>query len=90
MVKERGFLLEREEVARTVEGMEDGGWEVGYVLRKREKVVRRLREQGVGEKEVGSVEAWFDAVAAGVEGLEGGLEGVRCMDYWVGRWGVEC
>jgi hypothetical protein len=87
-VEEVGFVLENEVVKEGIKGQEDGRWETAYLLRKREKVVKGLREQGVGEREVLGLESMYDAVAAAVEGLEGGVEGVGCMDFWVGRWGV--
>jgi hypothetical protein len=88
MVKEAGFEFEIEEVREGIKGQEDGRWETGYLLRRREKVVRELREQGVGEREVLGLESMYDAVGTAVEWLEGGVEGVGCMDFWVGRWEV--
>lgn len=89
--KERGFKLEKEEISITNEGMLDGFWEVGYNLRTREKVLGRLEEQDVPEKELAAMSAMYDAVEASVglleveEGKEG-VRGVRCMDFWVGRF----
>jgi hypothetical protein len=88
VVEQAGFVLENEEVKVGIKGQEDGRWETGYLLRKREKVVKNLKEQGVGEREVLGLESMYDAVVAALEGLEGGVEGVGCMDFWVGRWGV--
>lgn len=67
--------------------MEDGYWEVSYTLRKREADVKRLLENGVSEREVVQVEAYYDALERSVEGV-GGVEKVECMDWWGGVFGV--
>lgn len=60
------------------------------MLRKREKEIASLRQDlgersGAGsESEIVAFEAAYDAIDAMVEGLEGGVKGVRSMDYWVG------
>jgi hypothetical protein len=86
-----GFGLEKEETGLTNEGMLDGYWEVSYNLRTRDKVLGRLEEQGVPEKELSAMIAMYDAVEASV-GLLQAPEGkervrvVRSMDYWVGKF----
>lgn len=68
----------------TNEGMLDGNWEVGHVLRSRGKMVKELEEGGVGEREIGVLGAMCDAVEMGIIELEGGVKGVKAMDHWVG------
>jgi hypothetical protein len=79
------WAMEREEVQQTEEGMQDGYWEVRDVLREKEEILSgdgmKLEE---GEKTV--IGAMVGAIELGVKGLEGGLEGVRCMDVWMGRF----
>lgn len=75
----------------TNEGMLDGYWETSYTLRTREKVLGRLKEQGVPEGELTAMVAMYDAVEASVGLLEVKEEeervrGVRSMDFWVGRF----
>lgn len=74
----------KEGIESTNEGMLDGTWEVGHVLRSRGKMVKGLEEDGVGEREIGVLGAMWDAVEMGIGGLEGGVKGVRAMDHWVG------
>jgi hypothetical protein len=86
-----GFKLEKQEMNVTNEGMLDGYWETSYTLRTREKVLGRLKEQGVPEGELTAMVAMYDAVEASVGLLEVKEEeervrGVRSMDFWVGRF----
>lgn len=37
----------------------------------------------MSESEIVDVEACYDVIEAMVGGLEGGVKGVRCMDFWV-------
>lgn len=83
--------MEKEETNVTNEGMLDGYWEVSYNLRTREKVLGRLEEQGVPEKELAAMSAMYDAVEASVALLEAPkgeekVRGVRSMDTWVSRF----
>ncbi|KAG0652091.1 Methyltransferase ustM, partial [Hyphodiscus hymeniophilus] len=86
------FRLEKEVTNITNQGMLDGYWEVSYTLRTREKVLGRLVEQGVPEKEIAAMSAMYDAVEASVGLLDEPAEGkersrgVRSMDFWVGRF----
>lgn len=82
-----GLLLVREEVKETTEGMKDGFWEVGYTLRKREADMQRLVDTGVAAAERVQAAAYFDALQSAVQGI-GGVEGVKCMDFWVGVFGL--
>ena len=83
-----GFGLLKEEVRESNAGLRDAYWEVSDLLRKREKVLRDLEGDGVGEGELMALRSMYDAVQLNVDGLEGGLKGVRCMDVWVGKFGV--
>ncbi|KDR72508.1 hypothetical protein GALMADRAFT_126077 [Galerina marginata CBS 339.88] len=84
------FEPEKQETRASNEGLLDGFWEVSDVLKKRETLSAKLREDGVGEKEVAAMMASFDAVEASVELLDDGNKtGVKCvksMDVWVGRF----
>jgi hypothetical protein len=80
--------LAGEEIRAANEGLLDGYWEVSYTLRKKEKVLKTLGEDGVPEKELAAVVAMYDAVQATVGILEGGERGVRSMDVWVARFQV--
>ena len=85
------FELETEQTSITNEGMLDGYWEVSYNLRTRDKVLGRLEQEGVPEKELGAMSAMFDAVGASVELLDAPegkekVRAVRSMDFWVGRF----
>jgi len=78
-----GWRIEREDGAReTGEGMHDGKWEVGALLRKKEKLMEEMRGVGVGEKEEVWLEGAWDALRNCVDGYVGGVEGVKCMDHW--------
>ena len=86
-----GFKLEKEETSITNEGMLDGYWEVSYNLRTREKVLGRLEEQGVPEKELSAMSAMYDAVEASLGLLEAPegqeiVRAVRSMDFWAARF----
>ena len=50
--------------------------------------MERLEEAGVGEGQRTVVEAMFDSIESGVGELEGRVEGVRSMDFWVGVFGL--
>lgn len=88
------FQLVREDTLPSHPGLLDGFWEVSGLLRKREGEIASLRDRvgdrersGAGnesESEIVAFEAAYDAIDAMVEGLEGGVKGVRSMDYWVG------
>ena len=76
-------------MAVTNQGMLDGYWEVSYALRTREKVLGRLKEQGVPGAELAAMGAMYDAVEASVglideaQEKEERVRGVRSMDFWV-------
>jgi hypothetical protein len=82
------FRLAGEETRASNEGLLDAFWEVSYTLRKREKVLKTLGEDGVPEKELAAMVAMYDAVQAAVGILEGGERGARSMDVWVARFQV--
>ena len=75
----------------TNEGMLDGYWETSYALRTREKVLGRLKAQGVSKGELAAMVAMYDAVESSVgllevkEGEER-VRGVRSMDFWVSKF----
>jgi hypothetical protein len=79
--------LVKETTAPTKKEMQDGYWEVSYTLRKRDSDLKRLRENGVQEREVVQVEANYDALENAVVGI-GGVEKAECMDWWGGVFGV--
>jgi hypothetical protein len=79
-----GFKLLVAEVRDSNEGLLDGFWEVGDLLRKRGRVLGEFK--GEGEKELSALVGMYDAVQANVDGLEGGVSGVRSMDVWVGKF----
>jgi SAM-dependent methyltransferase len=82
------LALLREGFKETNDGMKDGFWEVGYTLRKRAADMKRLEETGVSESERTQVDAYFDSLQNAVDRLgEKGVEGVRCMDFWVAVFG---
>jgi hypothetical protein len=87
-----GFKLLIAEVRESNEGLLDGFWEVGDLLRKRGRVLGELKGEGenggVGEKELSALMGMYDAVQANVDGLESGVSGVRSMDVWVGKFDV--
>ncbi|KAK0126830.1 hypothetical protein ONS95_008409 [Cadophora gregata] len=82
------FTLARQATLPSHPGLQDGYWEVSDLLRKREEEISSLRVrssgQVVSENEIVALEAAYDAIAASAEGLDGGVKGVRSMDYWVG------
>ncbi|KAH8812299.1 S-adenosyl-L-methionine-dependent methyltransferase [Xylogone sp. PMI_703] len=84
-----GLKIEKEVIRESNEGLLDGHWEVNDMLRTRDKVLGELRQRvckGVNEKEVMVFSSMFDAVKANVDGLEGGVKGVKCMDHWVAKF----
>jgi hypothetical protein len=83
------WKLVKEETRKTNEGLQDAYWEVSHTLRKREKVLKRLGDEGVNEKELGVLEAGYDAVEAAVGLLPGGdVKEVKSMDVWMGVFEV--
>lgn len=80
------FKLDAQETRPSNEGLLDAYWEVSDTLRKREKVLAALQEEGVPEKELAAMEAMYDAIDAAVGVIEGGESGVRSMDVWVARF----
>jgi hypothetical protein len=77
-----------QETREANEGLLDAYWEVSDTLRKREKVLKALGEEGVPAKELAAMTAMYDAVQAAVGILDGGESGVRSMDVWVARFQV--
>lgn len=84
---ENPLKLLRSTTERTNEGMLDGYWEVSDILRRREKEVATLKDNGVSEGEVAVLESLWDGIESGVRELEGGVKGVRSMDFWEGVFG---
>jgi len=78
------FKLVEEKRERSGETLQDGFWEVSDLLRSREKFMKKLTEDGVGEKELGAMVAMFDSVQTGVDAIGGNLKDVRTMDWWSG------
>ena len=85
--EEKPLTLLRSKTERTNEGMLDGYWEVSDILRRREKEIARLKENGVPEGEVVVLESLWDGIESGVKELEGGVKGGRSMDFWGGVFG---
>jgi hypothetical protein len=77
-----GWQIQKEALVDANEGLRDGYWEVRDVVGSREREMRGLR--GVGEKEVAVLAAMWDAIESSLLGVERGVDGVRCMDVWVG------
>lgn len=80
------WKLEKDKIEKSNEGMLDGHWETSYVSRKRDKFLSTLKEDGVGEKELGVLGATFDALEGSSSHLNGGEKGVKCMDFWTAVW----
>jgi hypothetical protein len=59
----------------------DGKWEVSACLSP--DFEGHLEEFVNGEREQAAVYAMRDACEASLEGVEGGLKGVKAMDVWV-------
>lgn len=82
-----GFRSKFSEVIRADEGLLDGHWEVGFSLNRREKTLKELvREDGIGERDLAVLNAMYDALQASTDIVPGGVDGVRSMDVWVGRF----
>ncbi|PVH82316.1 S-adenosyl-L-methionine-dependent methyltransferase [Cadophora sp. DSE1049] len=84
------FKLHKQATLPSHPGLQDGFWEVSDLLRKRGKEISSLRErqkdgnEAVNENEIVAFEAAYDSIEELVNGLEDGVKGVRCMDFWVG------
>ena len=78
-----GMQVIKETMLQTNEGLKNAFWEVDYSLRGREKVVKRLAEDAVGEKSVAAIVAMQDALQVAADVLENKLQGVTCMDVFV-------
>jgi len=79
-----GWKLTKEEIKKTNEGMQDGYWEVSYVIRRKEKALAELKGEGVNEKDLGALRAMYDSVEQMATMCQGGVEAVKAMDYWAG------
>ncbi|KZT51284.1 S-adenosyl-L-methionine-dependent methyltransferase [Calocera cornea HHB12733] len=77
-----GWALESEASVLPGPDVLDGQWEVSAVMSPRFE--SQVGEAVKDERERGVVEAMRDAVAAALEGVDGGVKGVRAMDAWVG------
>ncbi|KAF2709563.1 S-adenosyl-L-methionine-dependent methyltransferase [Pleomassaria siparia CBS 279.74] len=75
-----GWQLENETRVQGGEGLLDGQWEVSACLSS--SFEREVEEQVSDERERGVVLALRDACEASLEGVQGGLKGVRGMDVW--------
>ena len=84
-----GFKIENDESIRSHHGLLDGHWEVSDLLRRRETEVERMEHEGLAEAEVVAMEAGYDAVEAAVAVLQETGQGVKCMDVWIGVFGLE-
>lgn len=78
-----GMVLGKQAIRETGKGMRDGEWEVGSLLRGRERELEVLRRRGVDERDVAVLEASFDTLYTATNVLNGGVKGLRCMDFWV-------
>ncbi|KAH7906515.1 S-adenosyl-L-methionine-dependent methyltransferase [Hygrophoropsis aurantiaca] len=82
LARTAGLELESERTVAAPEGMMDGQWEVGAMLRP--EFGRRVEAAVADERERGVVLAMRDAVRASKEALGG--EKVRAMDVWAGSF----
>lgn len=79
--------LEKQDIKESNEDLLDGHWEVSYLLRTREKILRKLSgEKSVNPKELMAFSSIIDAVQSNVDGLEGGVKGVKSMDVWMAKF----
>jgi hypothetical protein len=78
--------LSAQETRPADEGLLDAYWEVSDTLRKREKVLKALGDDGLPEKELAAMAAMYDVIQGAVGLLDGGESGVRSMDVWVARF----
>ncbi|KAH7402305.1 hypothetical protein DE146DRAFT_652989 [Phaeosphaeria sp. MPI-PUGE-AT-0046c] len=81
LAREAGWKLESEK--RVQCNMLDGQWEVAACLG--EKFQKEVGEFVADERERDVVRALRDACEANLERVEGGKEGVKSMDVWVGN-----
>lgn len=79
-----GWHLETETRVQPGEGLLDGQWEVDACLSS--SFEKEVEEQVGDERERGVVLALRDACEASLEGVEGGLKGVKAMDFWVANF----
>ncbi|MCJ1396916.1 hypothetical protein MMC11_000107 [Xylographa trunciseda] len=79
-----GVGVKREETVLPPEGLLDGIWEVGAVLK--EEFVGDVRRCCGDERQELAVLGIRDALVAAVKGLEGGMKGVRSMQVWVAEF----
>lgn len=84
LAEEAGWKLESEKKVQPNKGVLDGQWEVAACLGKRFE--REVEECVADERERGVVKALKDTCAASLEVVDGGKEGVRSMDVWVGTF----
>lgn len=76
-----GWQLENETRVQNEEGLMDGQWEVAACLSP--SFEREVEENVSDERERGVILALRDACEASLEGIQGGIKGVRAMDVWV-------
>lgn len=83
---EKPLSLVREGRVTPGNDLQDGGWEVGWVIsRKWEDRVDELLGAGKDERDKASVLAMRDAVRSAVESV-GGVKAVTTMDVWVAHF----
>ncbi|KAI1342686.1 S-adenosyl-L-methionine-dependent methyltransferase [Xylariaceae sp. FL0016] len=75
-----GWELESETGVQCGEGLLDGQWEVSACLSS--SFAKQVEEQVSDYRERAVITALRDACEASLEGLQGGLKGVRAMDVW--------
>jgi hypothetical protein len=76
-----GWQLESETRVEGSEGLLDGQWEVSACLSP--SFEREIKKCVSNERERAVVLASRDACEASLEGVAGGMKGVRAMDVWV-------
>lgn len=79
-----GWKLESETLVQGGEGLLDGQWEVSACLSS--SFEREVEQNVSNERERAVVLASRDACEASLQGIQGGLKGVRAMDVWVANF----
>ena len=83
-----GWCVREERVLVPPKGLQDGRWEVSYILSEGfEREVQEVakRQEGLGV----ALKSMKEAVVGALEVVEGGSEGVETMSVWVGKLNKE-
>lgn len=84
LIAKAGFRTLKQKIRVTAQDLLDAHWEVSFALRKRDQILASLKEEGVVEREIGALEAGYDALELAVADVEGGSKEVKPMDHWIG------